>query len=429
MRLITAMVDGGDARAGSFFLSHGLGPAYYSLGRGYSIRARVNAALNSAEAQERLDTVLQAGLGFYDLGDSVAEDDRTASRIGDSATNMNGQLFISHASADEELADSLTDLLRLGTDLTRERIVCTSLDGMSIPVGTMDYLEHLRKSLTSARLVLPLITPAFFDSEVCLIEIGAMWGMRQETFPLLVPPIDFPRMEGLLGKVQAAKIDTPGDLSRLHDIIVRAFGLRPDTAMWEGKKVQFERKLPSLLKGLAPARRRSAADFEEAVERGVALQQRVEVLTGQLDELREQNRRLLAAKTADQAVRALAPPDEIARFQSAVRDAKELMDGLSRAVRTAIYEDHANDQPYRPARPSSEAADAERALRQDLLTFNEESGYFPNDGDPTIEAALGALSEVFEVHWSPDLKAWFRNNYNKNFTASSQPVWEALGLL
>jgi hypothetical protein len=47
---------------------------------------------------------------------------------------------------------------------------------MSIPTGTTDYLEFLRTQISDAGLVLPLFTPAFFDSEVCLIEVGAMWG-------------------------------------------------------------------------------------------------------------------------------------------------------------------------------------------------------------------------------------------------------------
>lgn len=103
-------------------------------------------------------------------------------------------------SVDESIANALADLLRLGTDLPRKRILCTSLPGMGIPEGEGNYVAYLRRELEDATLVLPLITPSFFESRVCLVELGAMWGMELPAFPIVVPPAMFAQMEEVLGR-------------------------------------------------------------------------------------------------------------------------------------------------------------------------------------------------------------------------------------
>lgn len=43
-----------------------------------------------------------------------------------------GKVFISHAATDRELADAFVRFLRLGADLRRAEILCTSLEGTSV---------------------------------------------------------------------------------------------------------------------------------------------------------------------------------------------------------------------------------------------------------------------------------------------------------
>lgn len=231
--LVEAMRTSGGSRAETFFIAQGLGAAYNSVDKNYGIQKHVNAALLQAEREGRQDEVVRAGLAEYGLDDMPHKgSEKRVVPASSPKLSPTSRLFISHASADADLADALADLLRLGTDLPSERILCTSLEGMSIPTGTTDYLEFLRTQISDAGLVLPLFTPAFFDSEVCLIEVGAMWGLGQSAFPLIVPPVDFARVEKLLGKVQAAKIDQEKGLSELHDRIVKVFGLTAKTPMW-----------------------------------------------------------------------------------------------------------------------------------------------------------------------------------------------------
>jgi hypothetical protein len=127
---------------------------------------------------------------------------------------------------------------------------------------------------------------------------------------------------------------------------------------------------------------------------------------------------------------AIAPKDEVAKFNIAVRAASETLGGLPRAVRLAIYEEIGNGGLYRPEQMSDEAEEVERALRADLLTYDDETGaYEPNRDDPSIEKAYDAVAEVFGGGWSDDLTGWFRSAHKKNLRVQSQAAWEALGLL
>jgi hypothetical protein len=430
-RLIEAMVDGGGARAEGFFVAHGLGLAYDSVSKGWGIRKHVNAALLQAERDGRQDEIVEAGLEAYDLtAGELASTKRTSSGGIVPQISVDSRVFISHASADKELADALADLIRLGTGLSHERILCTSLEGMGIPVGTTNYLEYLREQLSGAGLVLPLFTPAFFDSEVCLIEIGAMWGLQMPAFPLLVPPVDYGRVEKFLGKFQGAKIEQSAGLSQLHDRIVRTFSLKAETSMWEEKKTRFDKRLPSLLKSLAESTRVDANDLKAAKRRTTEIEAQVAGLEAKFKELEEQNRALHTAKTADEADAAMAPKDEIEQFDELSKAAAETVRLLSRAVRLALYEDLGRSEYYRPDAFSSDAEDAERAQRDDLLAYDEDDGgYTPNYDDPAMGDAREALVSLLHSHWSDDFEQWFRTKYRKRWAANSLPVWDALKLV
>jgi hypothetical protein len=430
--LIEAMVAGGGSRAEAFFIARGLGSAYASVDKGYGIRKHVNAALLRAEKDGHLAEVVADGLFEYRLADAKPVQTRQprSNKGGSVATvSATGRVFISHASADKALADALADLIRLGTGLSHERILCTSLDGMGIPVGTKDYLEFLREQISDAGLVLPLFTPAFFDSEVCLIEVGAMWGLGMPRFPLLVPPVDFPRVEKLLGKVQGAKIDKSSGLSELHDQIIASFGLIGSTPMWEAKKAAFEKRLPGLLKKLTPVSRVGAADLKAVEDRAAQLEDQIAELDEKIERLEAQNRDLHAAKTAKEADAAIAPDDEIDRFRLAVKAATAALKELPYVVREAIYEDYGNNDLYRPDPHSDDSEGADQARKDDILQYNaEDGGYYPNRDDPSVQDAYDAIEDLFEVDWSEDLEDWFRREYRKNFAKGTQAVWEALAL-
>lgn len=423
---------GGGSRAETFFISQGLGAAYNSVGKGYGIQKHVNAAILQAEREGRQEEVLRAGLAAYglDVPASTGNEERVGPAIARKASSTS-RLFISHASADKDLADALADLLRLGTDLPSDRIICTSLDGMGIPTGTENYLEFLRAEISDAGLVLPLLTPAFFDSEVCLIEIGAMWGLGQPSFPIIVPPVDYARVERLLGKFQSGTISQKKGLAELRDRIVETFGMRHNTPLWDAKYEQFEAKLPALLDGLAEGTRVPAADLAAAKTQGSRLKTKVRLLEKELLDLRDQLAEVAAAKTREQLDAATRPRGSaIQAFEAAAEVAQNALERFTGGVREALYEELGQGELYRPEQYSSRQEEAELARRDDLLGFDEDNGgYYLNTDDPQIDEAVQAVNALFDREWSDDVATWFMSTYKKRLSVKVRATWVALDLL
>lgn len=427
--VIKAIVAAGGAEAQSFFLEVGLGRAYASVSQYDKIQARVNAALLRAEHDGNLHEVIEQARERF-MKDSVGSPSLKR-RVADKP--VRNKLFISHASADKELADRLVDLIQLGTNLSNDLVLCTSLEGLGIPEGERNYIEYLRTELVNAKLVLPLLTPAYFDSEMCLVELGGLWALDElETFPLLVKPIDYARLEKLLGKVQSAKIDSTAGLSRLHDRIVKLFGLSPKTDRWEIKRTRFMDELDDVLSRLSSPKRVPAKDLTAAQQALKNEKLRHTRTKQKLAETEQQRDQLKELKDPVEVNEILISGDEEKAFEQLSTAAKVSVARFSRVVQQALYEDIGNNELLRihplEDRDSSEAAQA--AVRRDELKYDDdESGYYPNRDDESITEAFEAITDLFEYKWSDHFLAAWAKDHKKKFKSSSLPVWEALGLM
>lgn len=90
---------------------------------------------------------------------------------------MQTRVFISHSSADQDLAEALIRLLRSALPLQPDIIRCTSVGGYKLPTGT-EVDAQLRKEVVEAELFIALITKDSLDSTYVLFELGARWGVN-----------------------------------------------------------------------------------------------------------------------------------------------------------------------------------------------------------------------------------------------------------
>lgn len=97
------------------------------------------------------------------------------------------KIFISHSSKDKELVFAFTKFLRLGLNLGRDEISCSSLSGC-LPTGEA-FIPAIKKAIQDCGITILLITDNFLKSQFCLAEMGAVWALGQTIFPLLVPPV------------------------------------------------------------------------------------------------------------------------------------------------------------------------------------------------------------------------------------------------
>lgn len=154
------------------------------------------------------------------------------------------RLFISHAAKDEALVEEFTDLLQLGIGVQDDDFFCSSLPGMGIPTG-QDFVAYIKTRIQNPDLVILVISPAFLASQFCNNEVGATWALDLPVYPILVPPLEFGDVRGVLHGKQVVKLDDQKGLNDLRDHVTRVLGLEPlPTSKWERKRDRFLERLP-----------------------------------------------------------------------------------------------------------------------------------------------------------------------------------------
>lgn len=146
------------------------------------------------------------------------------------------KVFISHASKDSKVVEDMIDILEtIGLD--PEQIFCTSFDGYGIELGE-NYLDSLKSELSSDSLVIFMLSKKFYESPVCLCEMGATWVLAKEHIPVLIPPFDYSDFQAVIPLTQGLKINDSSKLNLFKEKIEKVFNLKNTMSMssWERKR-------------------------------------------------------------------------------------------------------------------------------------------------------------------------------------------------
>lgn len=164
------------------------------------------------------------------------------------------KIFISHSYKDIEYVRVIVELLEdLG--LRNEKIFCSSMPEYGIPNGK-DIYDYLREQFNSIDLtVLFILSNRYYNSPVCLNEMGASWVLKKESLSILLPDFGFEDMNGVVNKnAIAIKIDEDNSqiiprLNELKELIENSFNLEKlSISVWERKRDQFLSKISKLIK-------------------------------------------------------------------------------------------------------------------------------------------------------------------------------------
>lgn len=156
------------------------------------------------------------------------------------------KIFISHASKDKDLVGELIDLLE-NIGLDSHQIFCSSFEGYGIPLGE-DFLEIIKKEISSEVFVLFVITENFYNSKVCLCEMGAAWALSKGHIPIVVPPFSYSDIEGVIPKTQGMLINELPKLNSLKEKLEKDFELQQlNLNSWERKRDRFIKNINKLI--------------------------------------------------------------------------------------------------------------------------------------------------------------------------------------
>ncbi|MBO3657849.1 toll/interleukin-1 receptor domain-containing protein [Acinetobacter haemolyticus] len=149
------------------------------------------------------------------------------------------KIFISHATADKEIVELFIDLLE-DIGLKSNQIFCSSFEGYGIPLGE-DFLDRIKQELSSDVIVLFIITNNFYQSKVCLCEMGAAWALSKGHIPIVVPPLSYSDIKGVIPMTQGLLINDLPKLNSLKDKLEQDFKIEEKVGanIWERKRKKF----------------------------------------------------------------------------------------------------------------------------------------------------------------------------------------------
>ena len=142
---------------------------------------------------------------------------------------MGKKVFISHATDDRELINTLIEFLNaIGID--NDDMFCTSISGAL--EGGRSFVDQIRDNVQGSKVVIFLLTERFFLSYFCLAELGAAWALNQYILPVIVPPISTKEYNSTpLISVQALSMGSSNFASELFNDLVRKGVIETDTVI------------------------------------------------------------------------------------------------------------------------------------------------------------------------------------------------------
>jgi hypothetical protein len=306
--------------------------------------------------------------------------------------NSQRKIFISHATADKELADKLIELLTTGCDISPNHILCTSEPGMGVPIGNANFIEYLQKQMQNPALVILLLSQNYFASPFCLCELGATWGLMLPIFPLVVPPVNKANLKATLLVTQAGYVNDVESLHELRDRIRDDLGKSVATASWDAKAKKFVKTIDSIIESLPTP---SMVSKEKLTALSEKYDEAVQVIEGKEDEieqLREQINDLEKLKDKKQ-VRLVrqkySTKDE--EFSLLCEEASAAVEALGLATRLALFYEQRNESYVPDDIEDRDAVNGALAVQE--IDHNEAS-FYPNHNHPRVRKAQSALNEL-----------------------------------
>jgi hypothetical protein len=154
-----------------------------------------------------------------DTAPSVAKVSDAVSSLG---TKMSGhhpddlvRIFISHSSADKDVAEAFANLLRAALPITGKDIRCTSVDGYKLQAGA-DSDAQLKQEVLLSTVFVGLLSPTSLKSVYVLFELGARWGAKRYFAPIMVGGLGTDALKAPLSGIHCIRGDHEADM---HDVI------------------------------------------------------------------------------------------------------------------------------------------------------------------------------------------------------------------
>jgi hypothetical protein len=141
--------------------------------------------------------------------------------------SVSQKVFVSHSSADQDLAEALLDLLCPALHLRRADFLCTSVPGSKLQGG--DHTDStLRRAIIEVPAFLSILSPKAVVSTYILFELGARWGVDKHHIPLLAKGAGADVLKEPLKSTNALKLSSEHDVFQLVTDLARILAINPE---------------------------------------------------------------------------------------------------------------------------------------------------------------------------------------------------------
>lgn len=132
------------------------------------------------------------------------------------------KIFISHKSEDEAFVKALVKLLRLYIGSETEKIFCSSVPTYKIGIGKEIFPEIKFQFEGNDIFMIIVHSPRYYQSSVCLNEMGAAWIQDTECYSFLTADCEYDDMKGVIdSKFISIKVNAEDATDRMNEFIYK----------------------------------------------------------------------------------------------------------------------------------------------------------------------------------------------------------------
>jgi len=136
-------------------------------------------------------------------------------------------IFISHSSQDEKVAECIIELIRTALNIEASKIRCTSVNGYRLPSGA-DTIERIKKEVNGCKVLVVLISEHSIKSAFVMFELGARWGLSKPLIPLIISTQGSKLLEGPLSVINALNAHDQGQVHQFLNDLANTLNIRPE---------------------------------------------------------------------------------------------------------------------------------------------------------------------------------------------------------
>ena len=157
------------------------------------------------------------------------------------------KVFISHSSKDASIVEEIIEILE-SIGLDSNQIFCSSFEGYGIDLGE-NFLDTIKSELSSDSLVLFVLSENFYQSPVCMCEMGASWVLSKEHIPIVIPPLGYENIKGVIPFTQGFTLNDPLKLNSFKEKIEEVFEINNKLTFstWERKRDRICSRIDKLV--------------------------------------------------------------------------------------------------------------------------------------------------------------------------------------